>query len=421
MRIFLANGMFMRMFCRFFILVSCGASLIACDDEAEVTPTFALSIMEISDGTRLLDWEELENAENYTVWRSVKRQGVFHEAVMIASVDFLTLSYVDEGVPVAKEVQYYVTSTADGREIRSNVVSAPGATYLPILPYQMKLLPEKNIAIVRGYNTMFLLDYEEQVIVGRREFSGKLGAFDMVDFDDRKELYVPSSDHNIYILDPYYLSMIDTLNANYPVSSVAVNSKGTIYFSCSHVQAPLKLYDRTTMTFISQHAGESDSGILLKSDTELIAISSHLSPATMSLYTFGDEGALLSRSDDPYGWDYEMDSERMKISPKYIVTSIDGFVYTADASFSHVATLAVGNNTLTDFEFSEDNNVIYSAVSNGQRVNKHVMNGVDSYIMTTGYPWILARNGAELIVLSSPESFFPSMTTSRVIVERVPL
>ena len=72
-------------------------------------------------------------------------------------------------------------------------------------------------------------------------------------------------------------------------------------------------------------------------------------------------------------------------------------------------------------EFSEDGGTVYSAISNARQVMKDVINGSRSYIATTGYPWVLARNGNELIVLSSPESFSPSMTTNKVIVERVPL
>lgn len=397
------------------------AALIACNDEDAPGPSIVLTIVDISDSKRLLKWEEVENAKVYNLSRSVRRNGVLKGPVLIASVDFLSLSYVDESLPLASEIEYYVETTINGRQIKSNVVSSSGATYLPILPYQMKLLPDKNLAVVRDYRSIFLVDYEEQVIVARREFSGKLGGFDLGNFNGQKEMYLPSTDHNIYIMDPYDLSMIDTLIGSYPVHSVAVNSKGMIYYSCSDWQAPLKLYDRATMTFISQHAGESNSGILLKSDTDLVAISSGLSPATMSYYTFNREGGLLSKSDDPYHWDYEMDSERVKMSSQYIVTSTGGFVYNADASLTHVTTLSNGYSTMTDFEFSEDGGTIYSAVSNAQHVNKHVINGSASSITTIGYPWMLIRNGDELIVLSSPEAFSPWNITNRVIVERIPL
>ena len=410
---------------RFFekiIVAALIVALLACEDKEAAAPSIVLTIMDVSDSKRLLEWGELENAEGYQVWRSVERDGILQGPVLLDSVDFLTLSYVDESVPLASQVQYYVETTINGRQVKSNIVFSPGATYLPILPYQMELLPDKNLAVVRGYNSIFLVDYEEQIIVGRRDFSGQLGGFDLGKFNGEMEMYLPSTDHNIYIVDPYDLSMIDTLMAGYSVSSVAVSSKGTIYFSCSHSAAPLKLYDRATMNFISQHPGESNSGILLKSDTVLVAISSTLSPATMSYYTFNDAGTLTSRSDDPYGWDYEMDSERFSVSSQYVVTSTEGFVYTADANLTHVTTLSNGGSTLTDFEFSEDGGTIYSACSNAQRVNKHVINGSSSSaIATKGYPWLLARKADELVLLSSPGAFSPWNTTNRVIIERVSL
>lgn len=396
------------------------AVLIACTEE-EKGPSLSLSITEISDSNRLLEWNEVVNAEGYGIWRSVKRDGVLQDPILIGSVDFLTLRYVDESVPLATELQYYVVTTVNNRELRSNVASSSGASYLPIHPYQMKLLPDENLAVVRDYSTVFLIDYDQQVIKDRREFSGKLGVFDFGTFNAHLEMYLPCSDHNIYILDPYRLNMIDTLNANYPVASVAVNSRGTIYFSCSNPQTPLKLYDRTTLALISQYQGETDSGILLQSDNRLLTVSSHLSPATMSFYTFDDTGNLISRADDPYNWDYEMDSEPLKMSAKYIVTSTEGFVYTADDNMSWVTTLVNGGSNQTDFAFSEDGGTIYSAVSSSRVIYKTIVNGLTSSISTKGYPWIMSRNGDQLIVLSSPTAFYPSMTTNAVIVERVSL
>jgi hypothetical protein len=396
------------------------AMSVACNEE-ESGPTIQLSVTEISDSKRLLDWNELENAEGYTIWRSVKRNGVLEEPAMLTSVSFLTLSYVDEGLPLAQEVQYYVMATVNNREVRSNTVSSTGASYLPIIPYQLKLLPDENLAVIRDYNSIFLVDYENLEIVGQREFNGKLGAFDFGMFNGKKEMYLPCSDHSVYILDPYELTMIDTLNADYPVESVAVNSKGTIYYSCSDPQTPLKLYDRSTMGFINEYDGESDSGILLQSDNRLLAVSSHISPATMSFYTFDDDGNLISRSDDPYFYDYEMDKDRLKMSSKFIVTSTEGFVYTADDNLTWVTTLTQAGSEQVDFEFSDDGGTIYVATSGQKRIFTQTVGGQSSSITTKGYPWAIARNGNEMIVISSPTAFSPYNITNIVIVERVDL
>jgi hypothetical protein len=410
----------MRLFRKAMAMMAVIGIAMACNEE-DNGPSIALSILKVSDSNRSLTWNEIENADGYRIWRTVKRSGVLHEPALIASVDFLTLHHVDENVPLAEELLYYIVTTVNNREVRSNVVSSDGATYLLIHPYQMKLLPDENLAVVRDYSTMLLVDYENQVIAGRREFNGKLGAFDMGTFNGKKEMYVPCSDHSIYIMDPYELTMIDTLIADYPVASVAVNSKGTIYYSCSDPQTPLKLYDRGTMQFISKHAGGSDSGILLQSDNRLLTVTTHISPATMSFYTFGDGGNLLSRSDDPYSWDYEMDSERLKMSSKYIVTSTEGFVYAADDNLTWITTLTRGGSNQTDFEFSEDGETIYSAVSSSRVIYKQLVNGGSSSIATRGYPWVMARNGNELIVLSAPDPFSPGMTTNAVIIERIAL
>jgi hypothetical protein len=56
------------------------------------------------------------------------------------------------------------------------------------------------------------------------EFNGKIGRFDKQTHNGTFELYVPCSDHNIYILQADQLAGIDTIRTEKPVYAVAVNS-----------------------------------------------------------------------------------------------------------------------------------------------------------------------------------------------------
>jgi hypothetical protein len=405
------------------ILAALAVLLSCCEGDEEPGPSIVLSVQSISDSDRFLRWNDVDNAEEYKISRSVKRNGVTGDPVVLESVSFLTLDYVDKDVPLGGELQYTITATTtDKKEIKSNVATSPGAAKLLIHPYQMKLMPEKNLVVIRDYNTIFLVDYQEQIITKRREFPSKLGEFDLATFNGKKELYVPSSDHNVYILDPFTLDIIDVLSTNYSLQSVAVNSRGTLYLSSSHGQAPLKLYNRGTLSFISQHDGETDCGIVLLSDNKLLTVSKHIDPATMSIYTFNDQGNLISHMDDPYNWNYEMDSERLKVSANHIVTSTDGFVYRAD-NLTWVKTLEGGGPNYSDFEFSADGNFIYAAVTTSRSIYQYTINATPgaTTIATNGYPWMLARNDNELIVLSSPTLFYTNGTTNAIILERIKL
>src|SRR5687767_418713 len=116
-----------------------------------------------------------------------------------------------------------------------------------------------------------------------------------------------------------------------------------------------------------------------------------------------------------------MDGNRLKVSGKYVVTSTYGSFYTADENMTFIKNLSSSYN-MTDYEFSEDGSTIYCAQTDSPSILKAtIINNTvtTSLIPTSGYPWVLARSGNTLIVLSSPVAFTPSFLTSSVIVEQV--
>lgn len=395
--------------------------LSACDDD-EPAIRFELKVQKYSEDQLGLTWNPVKGADSYRIWRTSKISGATQGAVQVATVDWLTLEYTDTKLPLQSQLDYYVTTTVNGKEIKSNVVTEAGAQWFNFIPYQVKLFPERNLAIVRGYAEIVLVDYEQKIIVRKKTFSGKIGAIDIGTFNGEKELYVPSSDQNVYICDPYDLTVKATLVTKHPVESVAANTQGMIFLSNGDPKAPLKLYDRSTLSLINQYPGETNSGIMLQSDYKLLAVSTHISPATMSYYTFSPQGALLVKADDPYGWDYEMDAKRFRISDKYIVTATEGFIYTADEKMTLVTTLKNFGSNQSDFEFGADGSTVYAAITTQRSVLKAtISNGqaAVSSISTTGYPWVMARNGDEMIVISSPQPFYLYSTTSKALIERI--
>jgi len=349
--------------------------------------------------------------------------GPQQDPVLLASVDFLTLEYHDEQLPLNSTLQYYVSTIKDGKELKSMTVETQGAAALYILPYQMKLLPEKNLAIIRSTSDIYLLDYEKQVIVGRKTFPGKIGSIEMAVNSGKNELYVPCSDNNVYICDPYNLDVLETLVTNAPVASVAVNSNGLIFLSGEDFSWPLKIFKREPLSFVAQFSGDVNAGLELISETQLVSISTTISPANMSVYSFTDEGGLLSNQFGPVGHDYEMDGNRMKANGRYVVTSTMGEVYSVNNGISYIGAISTTTN-LTDFDFSETGNIIYSAATDRRQVIRtSVENGELSFstLNTKSFPWIIARSGSRLIILSSPTAFTPYTLTGRIVIEKIPL
>ncbi|MEO7991884.1 MAG: hypothetical protein ABI663_20180 [Chryseolinea sp.] len=397
-------------------------SLLSCQDEE--IPHMLLFGQKISSNKTQLNWTNLQHTDGFKIWRIVKRDGVTSTPQLLASVDSLTFNFMDEYIPLSTDLTYYITTSQHNQEIKSNEVHLDGATSFNILPYQMKLLPENKLAVVRGYSDVTVINYDERAIVKRKEFPGKVGTIDIASFDGKKELYVPCSDQNVYICDPTNLTILDTLRTSYPVSSVAVTSNGIIFASGGDYYFPLKLYSRSTMNLIAEYPGESESHIILQSDTRLLAMSSHIFPATMSFYTLTEDGGMLSKADDPYFWEYDMENERLKVSDHYIVTSNKGVVYTADDNMTYVTELTFAGTSQSDFEFSQDGKSIFSAITNQRVLYKSTISGNQvstTSITTQGYPWILARDGNKMIILSSPDPFSINFLTNKIIVETVSL
>jgi hypothetical protein len=119
-----------------------------------------------------------------------------------------------------------------------------------------------------------------------------------------------------------------------------------------------------------------------------------------------------------------MESDRLSVSNQFIVTSREGFIYSADQNMTHVGTITQGGANQADFEFSAEGNTIYFTVTNQRAILKSTINdGVvtTTVIITQGYPWVLARDGNTLVVLSSPVSFTLNSLTNSVIIEKITL
>jgi hypothetical protein len=397
------------------------SALLACKKESN-WPVINLTVIRVSDNSNFLTWNPIINSNGYKIWRIVKfNDGQQQIPGLLKSVDFLTLEYLDNQLPLDSEVQYYITTTKDGNELKSNPVQTLGAAGIDIIPYQMELIPENNLAVIRGYSDIYVLDYQKQIIVAKRTFNGQIGTIDIGTYSGKKELYVPCSDNNVYICDVANLEVIETLVTRAPAKSVAVNSNGLIFVSGQDFNAPLTLFKRDGLGFVSKFSGYSNAGLSLQSDTKLISISTAINPPDMSIYSFTNEGTLIAREVDSYGYDYEMDGTRMKVNERYVVTSTKGAVYSITNGIVYLGAISASAN-LTDFEFSEDGNSIYCAVTDRKQIIKSTLiNGQlsPSSISTKGFPWIIARAGNTLIILSSPKAFTPYILTNNATLEKI--
>jgi hypothetical protein len=202
--------------------------LIAGCEEQQIKETaqeLKLEVKKLSNTQILLTWNSIKGADEYKIWR-VNNSSDVNGPELIETVGTSTMDYVDDNLPLSPSLTYHITTNVDGKEKKSNEVEIEGAEDLPILPYQMELIPGEDLAIVRDYSDIILVNYERGTIVKKLTFQGKVGQMDLELKDGTLEFFVPCTDNNIYILKAVDLTPIDTIETGKPLAALVVNGLG---------------------------------------------------------------------------------------------------------------------------------------------------------------------------------------------------
>lgn len=386
---------------------------------------FELTAEKVSETQARLDWTQIEYNSGYHIWRTFKEFESQPELIVQAdSTTNYFYDIIEEDQPLGSPVTYYVSTTTGGTEIQSNEVELIGRTVWNFGPYQLELIPEEKMAIARDLTSLILMDYEKKIVLKRLEFPGRIGQFDIQEQNGIIEVFVPCSDHKIYIHEATSLSAIDSIDTGESAYAVAVNSQGKIFCSGMFDRGNLHIYDRKSLQLSTTVRAEKKSVLFLQDDSHLVTFTSTFSPGSISHYTFNDQGELIAKTDDPYHAEYRIDHRWAAVSSNYIVTTTEGFVFTADENMTYVTKLTKGESYQSDFEFSSEGTIIYSTLTNQKAVLKSTIEGntaVSTKLPTKGYPWFIARDGNTLVILSSPELFYPARTGGLVSLETITL
>jgi hypothetical protein len=166
---------------------------ISCDDNEDGNP-FSLTAEKATDTQVVLRWSPFEENDGYKVWRT--NDEINQTAPdLIATVD--EVEYWDGILPLSTSLSYYITTTVNGKEHKSNTVNITGRTTLNIVPYQVELIPDQDIAVIRDYSSILLLDHHQKIVIKKVDFNGRVGQFDMFTNNGTLEVYIPCSDNNV--------------------------------------------------------------------------------------------------------------------------------------------------------------------------------------------------------------------------------
>lgn len=377
-------------------------------------PKPVLSILKNNDESVQLSWNKApSDVTKIEVFRYADEN---NPEELIASIETATIDgYLDTLVPFAEEISYYLKyHNAAGYVRTSDEVRTIGQSTFGLQVHQAVIHDSQPLIYVRTDNKIIQIDYQSLSIVAEKTFENEVNRFEIGDNGFGKEVYVPSDNGNLYILNASNLQLKETINPARRVTSVVTDNNGLIYCSVdpfSFREDPIRVFKRSDLSFVSE-AGDNDRAMLrmLPSNNEIIEITTRISPTDMDYHKFDVDGNLLESKSDKYHGDYRIDPYTFKIVPanNYLITSSSGAIYSADPKMDYKGILLDDQpGKFADFDFSDDGAKIYAGVSLSKSVFVYDSASLakTNEISTRGYPMFIMKKENKLIVFCTIAPF----------------
>jgi len=374
----------------------------------------------MEDGTIVLNWTASNSSsfEKYEVYRKDpgSRDG---PGVLLASItDVSVTTAVDELPPFVSESFYsVVVTTTLGYQRTSNEqrVEDPAGPVLDFIPFDVVRHPSepKLYALDNDNSRIVVIDYEERTVVKEKDLDGYFGYMEIGDNGLGVELYVPGNDGFVSILDPTSLDQIGVINTGLGNSSVVIDGRGHVYVAVRPSpwwEQPVRTYDRASGLPIDGNGDfDGDRLRMLPNKTEIISISTSVSPIDMEYFRFNNDATFAEHVDDQYHGDHPLNPRIFRISPDgdYAITSSSGAVYTADRNMQYLGQVQRGSLEFSDFAFDDTGEIIYAATRNRASIQIASYPSLtrSSEILTRGFPEFIFREGNRIIGLSRGEEY----------------
>jgi len=411
----------------FLLLISCSEKdneIIVINPKKSAQGTLKLDKV-LNDSTIQLSWSKYtgKDFKSYTVYRNceVLRDGNFvfssDEVKVFNNPDSLT--FTERSMPFAANVSYMVRTSTDSTAKFSNQVTYNRPGTYQIFSFKEALVnTDKNLAYLYDFNSgaISLFNYDTGAELVKTSLNTNIGYCTLGNFDNgiKNELYVPTGDGWVYILDAESLVTKDKLYIGGEAVTSVLSLGEKLFVSSSDrsygsfYDNSLKVYNRRTKKVISRTGDNNNTRLvyLEGSDIELLDITTNLLPTDLNYYKFNSDGTFHSWKEDTYHGDYPLDPALVKCFPdgSRIITGSSGTIYSKSMVFER--RLSSGSS-YTDFEFNQQGTIIYSA----SRVQKKVdAINYPSLTVTKSYttifnPFRIFRDGNQLICLTLSPSF----------------
>ncbi|MGZ3754275.1 MAG: hypothetical protein ACXVAY_02555 [Mucilaginibacter sp.] len=386
----------------------------------------------INDSTIVLKWTKLNNKGfvSYSLYRSgtflVNGKIVSGSTLLKTFTSADSLQYTENKMPFGRSVNYSIYAATDSLKNNASAYvtyTRPNALYQQGL-YDVLINDQKKYLYVYDQTGhILIIDYARNKQITSTDLKVNIGFCALGDYNgSENELYVPTADGWLDILDASTLAVKDRIYVTGGAIASVVANNGQLYVSSSDATLTItgydnqmKIYDRQSKNVISRTGFWNYTRLLYLqgTNTEVVDLTTNLAPAQLGYYKFDGNGVLQTKTKDPYFAVYNYDFNIFRSFPdgSKFITGASGFIFNKNLIFDRTLNT---NASYLDFAFNSDGSIIYAAggtlngAQNAIQAISYPSLGVIKSYPTVLVPFKIFRDGNSLIVISTNGAYHPS-------------
>ena len=290
-------------------------------------------------------------------------------------------AFFDDTPAPASAVACYrlvLQTTADAAAAVSNTV-----TYAPATPGLLGFRPSAAAAHPTRDMTVYLVDARAQRIVryaaddatieADAQLSGGLGQPTLGDAGNGLELFVPSDNGTVFVLDPLSLRLRIVINTVTGAGSVAAFEDGFVVvsgLSDAPAAGQYRSYSRATGQLLASNLRSLAGGALRRVPGQREAVGATLAGAAV-YFAFDTDGDFVTEASRPGGFETSASPEVLAVAPdgSAFVSSARANGFDVSPQLSFRGRTDFGPRGVLSAGFSESGNEVYGGLAAGEDVD----------------------------------------------------
>ena len=302
--------------------------------------------------------------------------------------------------PIAANVCYRIVVATSGNAAAttSNVASYAPSTvdFLDFVPADLLAHPtEANVVFLvdAARNRVLRYDLITRAATATAQLSGGLGELSIGDAGEGVELFVPSGNGNVYVLNPTTLTTTVLINTVEPVGSVAVFEDGFVVVggtSQSVRAGQYRSYSRASGELLANNIQQRGPGVIRRvpGQRSAVALSSTSLIAEPGYFEFDESGQFTFAGNGVLQRENEQSSGIFAIDPtgSYFVTSRLANSFDVSRQLTFRGRLDYGAFRVADIAFSVGGDLVYGAVIPDMDGSGNGISTVAPGLVVAGWP-----------------------------------